>query len=161
MDKKNKREVYLILENIRSNFNVGSIFRIADCVSVSKVYLCGYTPAPHDKFGRENKEMKKVSLGGEASVPWEKVFSVSRLVKDLKEKGFQIVSLEQAKDSIDYKKFKPKYSVAIILGNEVNGVSKNTLKNSDVKIEIPMKGKKESLNVSVATGVALFRILNV
>lgn len=161
MNKKNKREVFLILENIRSNFNVGSIFRIADCVGVSKVFLCGYTPAPTDKFGRNNNELKKVALGGDVSVDWEKVFSVSRLVKDLKEKGFQIVSLEQADGSIDYKKFKPKYPVAIVLGNEVSGVSKNTLKNSDIKIEIPMKGKKESLNVSIATAVALFRVMGV
>lgn len=157
----NKKEVVLILENIRSNFNVGSIFRIADCVGVSKIYLCGYTPAPKNKFGAENKEMKKVALGGDVNVPWEKVISVSRVVKGLRARGFQIVSLEQSDNSVDYKKFKPKYPVAIVLGNEVDGVSKGTLKNSDVKIEIPMMGKKESLNVAVATGVALFRILNV
>lgn len=158
---KNKRIVYLILENIRSNFNVGSIFRIADCVGISKIFLCGYTPTPKNKFGIDNREMKKVALGGDVNIPWEKVISISRLVKGLNAKGFQIVSLEQTDNSVDYKKFKPKYPVAIILGNEVSGVSKNVLKNSDAVIEIPMMGKKESLNVSVAVGVALFRILNV
>ena len=161
MNKRNKKEVVLILENVRSNFNVGSIFRTADCSGVSKVYLCGYTPAPVDKFGRENKEMKKVSLGGDVSVSWEKVFSVSRLVKELRENGFEIVSLEQADDSVDYKKFKLKNKTAIIVGNEVKGVSKKTLENSDVKIEIPMMGEKESLNVSIATAVALFRVLEI
>lgn len=161
-NKKNKkREIYIILDDVRSNFNVGSIFRIADCVGVTKIFLGGYTPSPLDKFGRENKEIKKVALGGETAVLYEKVFSVSRLVKSLKKKGFEIVSLEQADDSVDYKKFKPSQKIAIIVGNEVDGVSKKILKISDKKIEIPMKGKKESLNVSVATAVALFRILNV
>ncbi len=159
--EKRKREVYLILDNIRSNFNVGSLFRIADCAGVSKVFLCGYTPAPLDKFGRENKELKKVSLGGDEFLLWEKVFSVSRLLTKMKKQGIKIVSLEQSEDSIDYKKFKPKYPLALIVGNEVDGVSKKILKISDEKIEIPMSGKKESLNVAVATAVALFRILKI
>jgi len=159
---KNKtKEVVIILDDIRSCFNVGSLFRIADCVGVSKVFLCGYTPAPVDKFGRINKEIKKVALGGEVSVSWEKHFSVLRLVKKLKSEGFEIVSLEQSDNSLDYKKFKPIKKTAIIVGNEVLGVSNKILKLSDRIVEIPMKGKKESLNVAVATAVALFRILKI
>ncbi|MEI6296778.1 MAG: TrmH family RNA methyltransferase [bacterium] len=154
-------EVFLILDNIRSNFNVGSIFRIADCAGIKKVFLVGVTPSPIDRFGRDNKELKKVSLGGENSVSWEKVSSVSRLIGKLKKDGFEIVSLEQGANSIDYKKFKIKSPTVIILGNEVNGIPKNILDKSDKTIEIKMEGKKESLNVAVATAVVLFRILEI
>ena len=162
MKVKNKtKNIYLVLDNVRSNFNVGSIFRIADCVGVTKIFLGGYTPSPIDRFGRENKEIKKVALGGENSIPFEKVFSVSRLVKKLKEDGYEIVSLEQSSDSFDYKKYKIKNNTALIVGNEVKGVSKKILELSNKKIEIPMKGDKESLNVAVATAVALFRVLEI
>lgn len=159
--KKKTKEVVLILDDIRSSFNVGSMFRIADCVGVSEVFLCGYTPSPFDKFGRINKEIKKVALGGEVSVAWKKYFSVIRLVQKLKSEGFEIVSLEQSDNSLDYKKYKLRAKIAIVVGNEVLGVSKKILKLSDKIIEIPMKGKKESLNVAVATAVALFRILEI
>ena len=158
---KNKKEVYLILDNIRSNFNVGSIFRTADCVGVKKIFLCGLTPAPLDRFGREVAEIKKVALGAEKNIIWEKVVSTSRLIDKLKKEGIEIVSLELAKGALDYKKFKPKNPFAIILGNEVDGIAKKILEKSDEVIEIPMKGKKESLNVSISAAVALFRILEV
>ncbi|HBM46178.1 MAG: tRNA/rRNA methyltransferase [Parcubacteria group bacterium GW2011_GWF2_38_76] len=162
MKAKNKtKELYLILDDIRSNFNVGSIFRIADCAGVRKIFLGGITPTPVDRFGRDNSELKKVSLGAEDTVFWEKVSSVSRLINKLKKDGFEIVSLEQSNNSIDYKKFKLKQNTALILGNEVAGVKKNILKSSDKIIEIKMKGKKESLNVAVATGITVFRLLNV
>jgi tRNA G18 (ribose-2'-O)-methylase SpoU len=162
MKAKNKtKELYLILDDIRSNFNVGSIFRIADCVGIKKIYLGGITPAPLDRFGRNNNEIKKVALGADQTVSWEQVSSVFGLINKLKKDGFEIVSLEQADNSVDYKKFKLKDKTALIVGNEVEGVKKSVLKASDKIIEIPMMGDKESLNVAVATGITVFRLLNV
>lgn len=159
--KNKKKELVLVLDNIRSNFNVGSIFRIADCAGVDKIILGGITPAPKDRFGRDNNELKKVSLGADDNVSWKSVSSVSRLIGQLKKDGYFIVSLEQDSRSLDYKKFKMKEKTALILGNEVDGVNKNILKKSDQIIEIKMNGKKESLNVAVAGGITVFRILNV
>ena len=153
--------VFLILHNIRSTHNVGSIFRTADAAGVSKIYLCGYTPAPLDRFGRPRKDIAKVALGAEKTIPWEHVLDIKTLLKKLKEEKVQIVALEQAENSIDYKTFKQKNLLALILGNEVGGIEKSILKLCDKVIEIPMRGKKESLNVSVAAGIVLFRVLGV
>lgn len=158
---RNKKEAYLILDNIRSNFNVGSIFRIADCTGVKKIFLAGTTPTPIDRFGREVGEIKKVALGAEKNIEWEKVSSALSIIKKLRKEDFEIVSLEQSERSIDYKKFKPNKNFALIVGNEVDGISKKVLDASDKIIEIKMKGEKESLNVSIATAVALFRILGI
>jgi len=153
--------IFLILHNIRSTHNVGSIFRTADAAGVSKIYLVGYTPTPLDRFGRPRKDIAKVALGAEKEIPWEHFSNIKTLLKKLKKEKTQIVALEQAENSIDYKTFKPKNSLALILGNEVGGVEKDVLKLCDKVIEIPMGGKKESLNVSVAAGVVLFRVLRV
>jgi len=158
-NKNEMKEIYVIVNDVRSNFNVGSIFRTAECAGVKKIFLAGITPAPQDRFGRENKELKKVALGADKIILWEKVSSVSRLVSSLKEEGFQIVSLEQFSDSIDYKKFKSKSKLALIVGNEVKGLPEKILKISDAVIEIPMRGEKESLNVSVAFGIAVFKLI--
>ena len=150
----------LILHDIRSAENVGAIFRTADAVGIDKIYLTGYTPAPVDRFGRKRKDIAKSALGAEEFVKWESKKNLSVLINKLKKDGFYIIAIEQDKKSIDYKKVKLKNKNVFIVGNEVNGVPKNILKNCNVIAEIPMKGKKESLNVSVATGVALFGILN-
>jgi len=155
-----KKEIILILPDIRSAYNVGSIFRTADAVGVSKIYLSGYTPPPRDQFKRENKMILKTALGAEKLIPWEKTLNTAKLITKLKKEGVEIVALEQSEKSIDYRKFKPKKKIALILGSEVQGISKPILDKCDKIIEIPMQGKKESLNVSVATGVALFRIFN-
>jgi len=154
-----KKEIILILHNIRSTHNVGSILRTADGAGVSKVYLVGYTPAPTDKFGRANSKIAKVALGAEKSVLWEEVKSISSLLKKLKKEDVQIVALEQSEDSVDYREFKPQWPIALILGEETEGIPKAILKQCDATVEIPMKGDKESLNVSVATGIALFQII--
>jgi len=154
-----KKEVILILHNIRSAYNVGSIFRTADAAGVSKIYLSGYTPAPINNFKKENKMIIKTALGAEKSIPWNKISNIGDLIKNLNKEKIEIVALEQSKKSINYKKFKRKNKIAIILGNEVNGISKAILDKCDKIIDIPMKGKKESLNVSVAAGVALFEII--
>ena len=155
-----KREIYVLLHNIRSTHNVGSIFRTADALGVTKIYLSGFSPTPTDRFGRQRKDIAKVSLGAE-NLPWEYVSVPEKTIKDLKKKKFQIVGLEQGKSSVDYKKAKIKTPVLFVVGNEVEGVDKKTLSLCDVIAEIPMKGKKESLNVSVAFGVALFRMLGI
>jgi tRNA G18 (ribose-2'-O)-methylase SpoU len=155
-----KHRAVLILHDIRSTHNVGSIFRTADAVGISKIYITGYTPAPTDRFNRPVHEITKVALGAEKNIPWEKV-SILDCIKTLKKGGFQIIAIEQDKNSVDYKKIKPKFPAAFVLGNEVGGISKDVLKLCDVVAEIPMIGGKESLNVSVAGGVALFRILNI
>ena len=155
------KKVQLVLHNIRSAHNIGSIFRTADAVGVSKIFITGYSPRPIDMFGRSQKEIAKTALGAEISIPWEYEKNVSKIIKRLKLEGAQIIAIEQDKNSLDYKKIKPKFPVAFILGNEVKGISKPLLKSCDVITEIPMMGNKESLNVSVSAGVALFRILNV
>jgi len=154
-------ETSLILHNIRSTHNVGSIFRTADAAGVSKIYLTGYTPTPLDKFKRPRKDIAKVALGAEKTISWEHVPNIKILIKKLKREKMQIVALEQAENSIDYKTVKPKNSLAFILGNEVGGIEKSVLKECDEILEIPMRGKKESLNVSVAAGIVLFRVLNI
>jgi tRNA G18 (ribose-2'-O)-methylase SpoU len=150
----------IVVDNLRSNHNVGSLFRTADALGISKIYLCGTTPTPLDKYKRPVGEIAKTALGAEKTIPWEYSKTTSGAIKRLKKNGFEIIAIEQSKDSIDYKKVKPKKNVAFVLGNEVDGVSKNILKLCDIVAEIPMKGEKESLNVAVAGGVAIFRILD-
>lgn len=149
----------LILPDIRSAINVGAIFRTADAVGISKIYLTGYTPRPTDKFGRIQKDIAKSALGAENFVSWEYRKTLIPLISALKREGYMIIAIEQDKKSVDYRKIKISKKVAIIVGSEVLGLSKNILDKCDVIAEIPMSGEKESLNVSVACGVALFRIL--
>ena len=157
--------IVLILNNIRSNENVGSIFRTADAAGVSKIVLCGYTPMPLDRFGRENKKLSKVSLGAEKFVEWEKAESLKSASEKLRKDNFKIIGVEQDKKAIDYKKIKRRVVgsqyLALVFGNEVRGLSKEDLGLCDLVIEIPMKGKKESLNVSVAVGIVLYEILRI
>lgn len=156
-----KTEAMLILHDIRSAENVGAIFRTADAAGVSRIILSGYTALPVDAFGRKNKKIAKTALGAEETVSWEHALDVSKAITALKRKDFTIAALEQDDTAIDYKEVKLAGPWALLLGNEVEGVSKALLKKADVIVEIPMKGKKESLNVSVATGIALFRMLGI
>jgi tRNA G18 (ribose-2'-O)-methylase SpoU len=135
-----KKETILILHDIRSKINVGSIFRTADAVGVTKIYLTGYTPAPTDRFGRPVQEIAKSALGAELTIPWEKKKDPKSVLKKLKAENFSIIAVEQSKKSVDYKKVKPKFPAAFIFGNEVLGVSDSLLKLSDTIAEIPMKG---------------------
>lgn len=145
--------MYVICENIRSLYNVGSIFRTSDALGVKKIFLCGITGTPLQSG------VLKVSLGAENSVPWEHNWHAWRAVEKLKKQGVQIVALELGNGSINIGKFKPKFPCALIIGNEVDGVSKSLLKRADVIVKIPMKGIKESMNVSVAFGIATYKIL--
>ena len=155
-----KGEIVLILDNIRSSHNVGSIFRTADGAGVAKVFLCGYTPCPTDKFDRPNKEIAKTALGAEKVIPWEYAATTAEAVKSLKQADYQIIALEQAKDAINYREVKLKDKNAIILGEETKGIVPEVLAECDIVAEIPMLGQKESLNVSVAAGIILFTLIS-
>ena len=148
------KEFYVICDNIRSLENIGSIFMTADALGVSKIFLCGISgKPPHHKIS-------KTALGAEKTIPFEYYKQTGRLVDKLKKSKISIIALEQSKDAISYTKFKPKFPLALIVGNEVKGISKAILKKCDKIIELPMAGKKESLNVSVAFGVAGYYIIN-
>ena len=150
-----------ILDNLRSAHNVGSIFRTANAIGIEKIYLCGTTPTPLDKKGVKRKDFAKVALGAEDTVAWEYGEDSAKMVGQLKGEGFYIISLEQFPDSVDYKDIdiKGKEKVAFVIGNEVDGILKEVLEQSNVIAEIPMLGTKESLNVTIAFGVAVYRIL--
>ncbi|MCA9354077.1 MAG: TrmH family RNA methyltransferase [Candidatus Kaiserbacteria bacterium] len=147
---------YLILENIRSAYNVGAIFRTADAAGVSKIFLIGYTPAPIDRFGRVQSEIEKTSLGASQTISWEHHKSALPVVADLQEEGVSVVAIEQTSESVSLPTFSVPKHVAYVMGNEVEGVSKEVLDMVDQVVDIPMLGMKESLNVSVATGIVLY-----
>ena len=153
--------IKVILHNIRSVYNVGSIFRTCDTAGIDEIILCGYTPQPIDRFGRERADLAKVSLGAEKAVKWKHFENTTDALKELKKDNFTIIAIEQAENSVDYKKIKIPEKTVFVLGNEPNGISKDILSKCDIVAEIPMKGEKESLNVSVAAGVALFRMLGI
>ncbi|MDB9944444.1 RNA methyltransferase [bacterium] len=158
MRSQKRMKTYVVLENIRSAHNVGSVFRTADGAGADKVFLTGYTPSPKDRFGRIQKEIKKTSLGASESVSWEQVEDIQQLLKRLKSESVEIIAVEQTDKAIPHQDFIQKKDTAYIFGNEVDGVSEATLAEADVVLEIPMHGTKESLNVSVSVGVVLFSI---
>lgn len=149
----------IILDNIRSAHNVGSIFRTADGAGVEKIFLIGVTPCPTDRFGRTQPEIMKTSLGAADTVSWEYLTDKDAvtMIQELKSKGINVVAIEQTPAAISLDQFKVPEKVAYIFGNEIDGVQPALLEVSDVIVEIPMKGKKESLNVSVTTGIVLFK----
>lgn len=153
----------VVLDNLRSVYNVGSIFRTANAVGIEKIYLCGTTPTPLDKNGDRRKDFAKVALGAEDTVLWEYTENTFACVDKLKQENYFIVALEQDEKSVDYKKVNvgDKEKVAFVVGAEVVGIAKDVLAQSDSVAEIPMLGTKESLNVTIAFGVAVYRILGV
>lgn len=157
---KSMKDCILILENLRSVENTGSIFRTADCFGVSKIVLVGTTPQPTDRFGRKRKDFAKVSLGAEDLVTWEYEKEIVSCLNKLKNERYQIVALEQIANAQSLKDFKPAHNFALIVGNEVEGVSRVALDIADAVIEISMLGTKESLNVAVAAGVAVYCLLS-
>lgn len=155
--------MHILLHNIRSAHNVGSIFRTADALAVSRIFISGYTPTPLDKFGRPLKEIAKTALGAEQSIAWEYAKKPDRFIKLMKKSGTQIIGIEQDVRAIDYKQYQGNAThapVLVIVGNEVLGMSKSLREKCDILVEIPMYGKKESLNVSVAFGIGLFRMFD-
>ena len=173
----------VILYNIRSLHNVGSIFRTADAAGVKKIYLGGITPAPVDEFGRSRQQLTKVSLGAEKYVEWECVKSTTRLIDKLRRskevraptkasglknppssRGYTIFAIEQSPKSIPYYNIQRSRNIiaktALVLGNEIKGLPASILKRADKILEIPMRGKKESLNVAVTFGIVVFHLVN-
>jgi len=149
----------VVLHNIRSVHNVASIFRTADAVGAEKVYLCGITPGPVDKLGKNRSQFIKVSLGAERTITYVKRVSTAKAIEELKKEGYEILAIEQSKKSVPYHKFKTrKHKLALILGSEVAGLPEAILKKADKTLEIPMKGKKESLNVAIAFGIVAYRL---
>lgn len=153
------QENIVILNDIRSVENVGAMFRTADAAGIDKIYLVGYTPTPLDRFGRKRGDLAKSALGAEEFVSWESKKSLPALIVNLKKQGFRIIAIEQDQHSVDYRRVKLSQKNAFIVGTEVTGIPKNILKKCDIIAEIPMSGRKESLNVSVALGVALFGMI--
>lgn len=156
-------ETILVLDNVRSVMNVGSMFRTANAIGIKKIYLCGITPSPLDNYGRERKDFLKVSLGAEKTIEWKYVSSTLDCVKKLHSEGYTTIAIEQHQNAIDYKDvdISGKEKVVFIMGSEVDGVSKEVLKEVPTIAEIPMLGNKESLNVVIAFGVAVYRILKI
>jgi len=154
------KKCVLVLDNIRSVENAGSIFRTAEGFGVSKIILVGITPAPRDRFGRKRNDFAKVSLGAEDLISWEQESNIKSRILNLKSQGFHITALEQHQNSIKLGSYEANKldKLVLIVGSEVDGVSKEALELADSIVEIPMMGEKESLNVSVATGVALYHL---
>ena len=143
---------YIVCDNIRSLENIGSIFRTADALGINKIFLCGISGKP------PNSKISKTALGAENWIPWEYHWQVWKVIEKLKKEKFLIVALEQTENSLSYNKFKPRFPIALVIGNEIKGVSKSVLKRADKIISLPMFGKKESLNVAVAFGIAGYEI---
>lgn len=153
-----RRHIVAVLDNIRSLYNVGSIFRTADALGVTRLYLCGLTGRPDDELNRTR--IHKTALGAEETVPWTYVEDVVDVTKQLKQEDFTILALEQTPTALDlFKTYTstsvPPGRIALIVGHEVYGTSERALRLADQHVQIPMLGTKESLNVSVAFGIAV------
>lgn len=171
-----KLEIAVVLHDIRSLHNVGSIFRTADGAGVGKIYLCGITPSPEDRLCTIRAQFAKVALGAEQYVPWERARPTVSVIKKLKSEKYRIFAVEQAKNAVSYRCVGYQSSginkIALIVGGEVRGLPPSVLKLADKILEIPMRGAmvrqarhprylrrgKESLNVSVAFGIVVFNI---
>ncbi len=153
IDEVQKLPVVVILNSIRSSYNVGSIFRTSDGAMIEKLYLCGYTPHP------PKKEVLKTALGAQESVEWEFIEDPSTVVKKYKNKGYTICALEQTDSNISYSEIKKcNLPLCLIVGNEISGVSQELINLCDITLEIPQFGIKQSLNVAVAYGIAIFEL---
>ena len=158
----------VVLNNIRSLYNVGSIFRTADGVGVEKIWLCGITgtPGKHradflrrpDHAERMKSQIAKTALGAEESVPWDYATDAGEIIDGLRKAGYTIVLLEQTEESIPYEELKIETPVCLVMGNEIRGVSKGLLPQCDVAVDIEMAGLKNSLNVTVAFGILAYHI---
>jgi tRNA G18 (ribose-2'-O)-methylase SpoU len=153
--RSEKTPVIAVLENIRSAYNVGSVFRTADAFLLEAIYITGYTCIP------PHKEIKKTALGAEESVTWKHFPNAIEAIKTLKDDGYKIYAIEQAVNSLMLQKleFKSNEKIAVIFGNEVSGVEQETIQQCDGCIEIPQLGMKHSLNIATAAGVVLWEIV--
>lgn len=146
--------VELVLVNVRSRFNVGAMFRTCDAAGISAIHLCGYTPAP------PHPDISTVSLGAEKTVPFDIHHDAVAFLKQLKRNGYAIAAVELSSHSIPYYRFRrPRKPLALVVGSEIKGLPSSILKLSDVCLEIPMQGTKESLNVGIAAGIVAYRLM--
>jgi tRNA G18 (ribose-2'-O)-methylase SpoU len=142
----------LVAINIRSALNVGSLFRSADALGINKIWLAGYSATP------EHEQVKKTALGAEQTVEWEKVVDPIECLERLKSEGIHIIGLERTEGAKDLESYKPQFPCAVVVGNEVEGLSKMQMERCDDIVEIVQSGQKESLNVAVAAGIAMYQI---
>ncbi len=154
LQRSQKHPICVIVENIRSLYNVGSIFRTSDGAGIEKLYLTGFTGYP------PRKEIDKTALGSVATVPWEYNPKTIEVIKKLKEEMYSVVALEHTHSSTEYYNHNTTFPLALIIGNEVDGIDQATLKHCDHSIEIPMYGIKQSLNVSVAYGIIMYHFIH-
>lgn len=167
-NQNNQHHLVIIAHNIRSTYNIGAIFRTADGLGVDKIFCTGYSPYP--KINNDprmphiaeklHKQIHKTALGAESSVNFEFIESPIYAIEKLKQEKHQIIGLEQTADSIDIRQFTPSEKTVLILGEEVDGINQDILSYCDAKLEIPMSGKKESFNVSVAAAISMWHIKN-
>ncbi len=150
---KKRNPVYVILDNVRSLYNVGAIFRTSDAVLIEKVFLCGITGTP------PRKEISKTALGAEEVVPWEYRDDPIELVNELKEKGVQIVAVELAEGSVNYSEAEYNFPICMIFGHEVEGVSDELMELVDLSVHLPMLGRANSLNVATCYGIIAYDVL--
>jgi|Deesub1362B_J571_1020462.scaffolds.fasta_scaffold09845_2 tRNA G18 (ribose-2'-O)-methylase SpoU len=153
IEREGRFPIYVVAENIRSLYNVGSIFRTSDGARIQKLFLCGYTGFP------PRNEISKTALGAEKTVPWEYHRSAREVILRLKDEGIPVILLEQTDRSHHYARFRYPFPLCLVIGNEVEGISDDVVELADAAVEIPMFGIKHSLNVAVAYGVVLFEIL--
>ena len=151
----------VVLHDVRSLHNVGSIFRTADAVGAQKIFLCGITPAPVDRLKQLRPDFAKVALGAGKYVPWQREENTGAVLKKLKHEGYRIIAVEQDERSESYQKISVRSTdrIALVMGAEVSGLPTPLLEEADHVVEIPMRGKKESLNVAVAFGVVAFGLV--
>lgn len=152
--KQAGQEVVVVLDNIRSRQNTGSIFRTCDAFLVGKIHLCGITATPPDR------EIERTALGATLSVAWQYWPETLKCIESLREEGFRIISIEQTHNSISLQDINPESGgrMALVFGNEVNGVDEHIVTQSDLCIEIPQQGTKHSLNVAITAGIVLWEL---
>lgn len=160
---KERNPISIVLNDVRSLYNVGAIFRIADGIRAEKIYLCGITGTPpaegEARRGRPNRAITKTALGAEETVPWEYQSDACALLLALKSRGDYLIAMEHTDQSILYSEVRPTFPVCLIVGNEVSGVDPEILRLAHCAVEIPMLGEKNSLNAAVATGIVSYQIL--
>ena len=146
-----KSPIVVVLDNVRSALNVGSVFRTSDAFRIEKIYLCGITATP------PNKEIRKSALGATESVKWEKVEDTESVIKKIKSEGYHICAIEQTENSTMLDNFvPPEKPIAVVFGHEVNGVQQSVVDLCNQSIEIPQIGTKHSLNISVSIGIVIW-----
>lgn len=154
--KSTRHPISIVLDNIRSSYNVGSVFRSSDSALVEEVLLCGFTPAP------PRKEVHKTALGADESVPWKYFANTLEAIEYKKRLGWKIVALELTENAKNYSDLtKEDFPLCIVVGNEISGISNEVLELCDFAIEIPMYGVKHSLNVSVSAGIAIYEAVRI